>query len=233
MTSPTEQKLQNARRQSLLHAAVSGVSGLIVLGSLAFGGWHIKTAEERVKGLKDTSDSLSKVIAAKAETLAAMSPVAARGLGYKDWSSVKQAGELASSLDAKRAVDSLSHAPSATRAAVTVNAYVGELARVANATIVEETLKRTGFKVVPHERAARIGDVPINCVWYGSGVSRQDVQAVALSLASAGVELRCIKPFADPNGPKRLTIEIGGSRAESRSAVLSPEAILAGSFARR
>lgn len=225
MTSP-KGDLAQARRVSMLNALVTGLGGLFLIVSLVLSIVTVSKAESKVADLEVQAKALAESIAVRESTLANMSPVAAKALGYRNWSSVAQAGTLRSSLSAQKALEGMATRGRASRHNVTVHFFGDDLAKAVNVNVVEPSLRELGFNVVRRPRGEGMADVPVNCLWYGGSVSRADVQAVALLLTSAGVQLRAIKPFENPTGPKASNIEIGGSRAESNAPVWTVDRIL-------
>jgi len=230
MNSSYDEQLQAAKRASRWNAAVSGMGGAILLGSLVFSAVAIRTEKKEVESLQSRAKALKDSIAARESTLARMAPVAARGLGYVAWRSVEQAGELRPSLDARKALDSLTRLNAVDRSRFTVHYFGADLSTAVNTAIVEPELKRLGFRVERRMRDEGMADVPTNCIWFGKNVQTTDVRLIALLLTSAGVDIRCIRPFQNAAGPKANSVEIGGRRSSVTEPIWSVDRILTATF---
>jgi len=73
-----------------------------------------------------------------------------------------------------------------------------------DASLVER-LTAQGFKVKPISGKY---NAP-NCIWYGSGIGKEDVKRLALALLEAGVKVQEIVPFKLPGGKHQMIMTIG------------------------
>ncbi|MEM9906317.1 MAG: hypothetical protein AAF921_14965 [Cyanobacteria bacterium P01_D01_bin.44] len=72
--------------------------------------------------------------------------------------------------------------------------------------IVSSQLSELGFQTQAKDPI--VPDRPTNAIWFGGGVSLEDVQLVALTLVRAGVQIESIRPFAEGDGRAEL-IQVG------------------------
>ena len=225
--------LERAARASQQAALLTAVGGAIFLGSLAYAWYTVGHAERRVAGLEQRAATLQAEIAQRERTLASLTPLAARGLGYAQPDSFASSGALDASLVASRAVDSLAQSGAAMRAGTVVRYYPRDFERSVNVNIVLPELQDAGFTLLQRPANPAMTDLGTNAIWYGVDVRLDDVKLVALLLTSAGVQVRTIRPFADATGPKRHAIEIGADRARGNDPVFTVSGILsATTFAR-
>jgi hypothetical protein len=78
-----------------------------------------------------------------------------------------------------------------------------------------------------------LSDMATNCVWAGDQVSDEEVRAVALALAGAGVRVRDIRQLKDGSGPHSRLIEIGASAKVQHMPVLTAGEIATRSVRKR
>lgn len=87
-------------------------------------------------------------------------------------------------------------------------------------------LKEQGFNPIIIPARETMKTVPTNAIWYGNQANLDDVKLVAMYLIRAGIALKSIKPFDQPNGPKRNAIEIGAGKKYVNDPPYTVEKIL-------
>jgi hypothetical protein len=212
-------------RASLLSAVMTACGGLLVIGAIIYSSLHVRKATTRVRDLDRRAESLAVLIAKRESTLVQLTPAAAAGLGYANPETVANPSALRVSLTASRAADSLANARNR-RQDIAVRYYPRDLERAVNVNIVLPALRAAGFTLIERPAAPAMRNLPTNALWFGADVPIDDVKFVALQLTSAGVQLRAIRPFADPGGPKRKAIEIGADRQQVTASVWTTDRIL-------
>jgi phenylpyruvate tautomerase PptA (4-oxalocrotonate tautomerase family) len=231
--------LQDVQRRSMRAAAVSGVGAAIIVGALVFAVVAVDSAERTLTDLhakqaklaSDITAAEAQLVQKKAE-LASLSQVTAASLGYKQ-AVPPTTTTLIESVKANNLVQTQAGADTNSRRAITVTIYSKLLDREVNQNVVLPKLRNLGFTVRIAPGRGAIAYVPTNAVWFGSAVRIEDVKLLALSLISAGVKIRVIKPFADANGAKRNAIDIGADAQFARNRPLALEDVAnAQSFSR-
>ncbi len=194
------------RRDSLLRtAAIWGASVLVFLVLLAATGTLLyqrnRDAKEHAQKLADANQKLVRTNTELEEWKSKAQTVLAQNQKDRQTSPEARA--------AGRAARSLRASTAAIQPVVLVFGREGS-PQVAD---VVSRLGTLGLRV--DLRASKlyfIPEAPFNAVWYGNGVSRQDIGAVALTLIGAGIAVRKIEPVADSKG-KENQIQVGWSEA--------------------
>lgn len=109
-------------------------------------------------------------------------------------------------------------AGSSSRQQVTVRYFPKDVDR----RIVEAALRELGFNLTRGQ--ANLPDLPTNAIWFGDDVSIEDVKLVAYTLIRAGVEIKAIRPFRNPDGKSRQ-IQVGSDEDYLSREPLSVEEI--------
>jgi hypothetical protein len=78
--------------------------------------------------------------------------------------------------------------------------------KVADGDRVTERLHALGYNVNKRKAA---NEAATNSIWFGDAVSLVDVKLLAASLIDVGVQIRAIRLFGEPSGPKAKEVEIG------------------------
>jgi hypothetical protein len=77
--------------------------------------------------------------------------------------------------------------------------------------VVAKTLTQLGFN--PDPDPSNLSNIPTNAVWVGETILPEDAQAIALSLLSAGVELKSVRTFdSESSNRGRHLIQVGSDR---------------------
>jgi hypothetical protein len=204
--------LSAATRASRAAALMTALGGLFIVGAIVYSALRVQAAEVRVGTLNRQADSLGSLIAARESILVRITPIAAKGLGYVNPDTITSPSSLRSSLSASHAVDSLRRTGTERRRLITVRYYPRAFEDAVNANILLPELRAAGFRLDERPTNPGMSDLGTNAIWFGADVAPDDVKLVALLLMSAGVQLRSIRPFGDPTGPKHAAIEIGADR---------------------
>jgi hypothetical protein len=224
---------QPLARSAIVSAVITALGGLLFLGAVVYSSIRVQRATERVAHLKAYEDTLQKRIAERESTLARLTPVAAKGLGYVESDTITSPSSLSASLTASHAAESLAATGIRRRQGISVRYYPRAFERSVNKDIVLPVIRQAGFTLEERPTAAGMRDLGTNAIWFGNAVATDDVKLVALVLSSAGVQLRAIRPFRNPTGPKRNAIEIGADRQEVTSPVWTvPRLLEAAGFTR-
>lgn len=213
-------------RTPIFSAVMTALGGLLFLGAVVYSSVKVGQATERVQKLNDSAEVLTVQIAQRESTLNRITPVAAKGLGYVRPDTITSSSALGASLTASYAAESLAQSGMARRRGTTVRYYPRGFEQSVNQDIVLPVLRRAGFTLVERPTAGGMRDLGTNAIWFGADVPIEDAKLVALVLASAGAQIRTIRPFREPTGPKRRAIEIGADRREVSSPVWTPQRIL-------
>ena len=225
-------------RASRTAAVLSLLGAAIVFGSLWFSAdrlWRMEKKAARLAAstqqLETRRDVLSEEIRGLSDQLEkkmlelnAAAPFALSGLGHREVTQQVAEAGLSGSVRAAQRAEALSRDGAARRANVAVRYYPRDFERELNAAVVLPRLSSFGFRL-DRRAQAKLSDVPTNAIWCGRNVAPEDVKIVALTLVAAGLEIKAIREFRDPTGPKRGAIEIGGDRSFVNAASLSYEQI--------
>lgn len=89
--------------------------------------------------------------------------------------------------------------------------------------IVSNNIEKLGFSTII--RPAKIPDLPSNAIWFGNEVEIEDVKQLAYVLIQAGVEIKSVRLFRNPEGVKSKLIQIGADRTQIKDSPLTVEQI--------
>ena len=185
-----------------------------------------------------------------------LTPLAKKGLGYKE-EKVEHAIPISkASLQASQALSQLSKEweqrqpePQATRAPANsgnnwqrnrrpartdnrpvITVYTKNLEKEINIKTVCGDLEDKGFRI--DYKNSQLQSVETNAVWFGRNISIDEVKIVALQLMSAGVQIKAIRPFKNRNSKINI-IEVGGDAALNNQAPMTVQEVRnANSFGR-
>ncbi len=74
------------------------------------------------------------------------------------------------------------------------------------------SLHELGYRYEKRPASSLMENYVSDCIWYGKNVNIEDVKIVALALIRAGIQIRSIRPFENPNpNYKANIIDIGAS----------------------
>lgn len=180
--------------------------------------------------LIEKKESLDKEIKAKIvqldsinNELKTLTPLAKKGLGYKPEKVTENTSIPKTSLQAVDAANQiLSRSSSTRRSAVTIVVYTKNLEKEVNTNVVLPSLRELGFRI--DTRTSGLQTVETNAIWFGSNVSIDDVKLVVYQLIGAGLPIKAIRPFRNPQA-KANRIEIGGDAGIVNQPELTVEQI--------
>ncbi len=88
-------------------------------------------------------------------------------------------------------------------------------------------LKELGYKLEIKSVQQNMANVATNCIWIGTNVNAkvENVKLVAFCLMRAGIKLKAIKLFENPDGPKANLIQVGASAGSLGNPDLTIEKI--------
>ena len=200
------------RRQSHRASIVTASGAIIIIAAIAFAVFTVYRAETQVAILKTQKANLNAEIAdlskkrdqARAEWSVLSQAIAnANGIAQDKRVTTK---ELVQSVKATSLVQA---APAgATRRNITVTIYAKSFEQDVNQSVLLPKLQNLGFVVHMAPGRNALARIPTNAIWFGRQVAQEDVRLLALSLMSAGIAIRTIRPFDDP-GRKANVIEVG------------------------
>ncbi|MBI2839429.1 MAG: hypothetical protein HYX75_14030 [Acidobacteria bacterium] len=226
MTSTRNAKVA---RGSRIAALVTAGGAIIIVLSLVYATDRIETLSTETQELLARRDNLSSQVqsldgklAQKRAEIERLRPLALAGLGHEDPANADPA-VLAQGLDARVMAQRLALEGLERRRSVVVRYYPKEFERDVNEAIVLPALSDHGFRL--ERGVSRVQEVPTNAVWCGRQVHPDDVRLVALTLVAAGLEIKAIREFSDPTGPKKHVIEIGADASLSSATGLTIEEI--------
>jgi hypothetical protein len=197
-----ERKEQEAKKRIIIFSIVPLV---LALALLYFISSKVKERSSRLQEINHELSLKESKIKALNDSIQQLGKIALNGFGY---AASKLSGisddELKNSLNANWYIDHF-----VKNKELSKGLFIRYYPKGADQEKIILALKQLGFtpvSITPREVMLRI---PTNAIWYGSHATLDDVKLVALSLIRAGVELKSIKPFNDPDGPKKNAIEIG------------------------
>lgn len=116
---------------------------------------------------------------------------------------------------------------------ITVQYFPKDIDRDLVQSALVAALSKAGFSITSGIGNPTLTATPTNCIWYGSNVTDESIRTVALALTRAGVQIRGIKPYSDPNKPSRINlIQIGSWIEVQNKAPYSVEQISSMQFER-
>lgn len=156
-----------------------------------------------------------------------LTPLAKKGLGYKSEKVSEDSSIPEASLQAVEAANQILSRSSGTRRSdITIVVYAKELEKEVNTSVVIPSLQELGFRI--DTRTSGLQRVESNAIWFGSDVHIDDVKLVAYQLIGAGLPIKAIRPFRNPQA-KATRIEIGGDASIVNRPLLTVEEIRAAS----
>jgi hypothetical protein len=179
---------------------------------------------ERLRQAETQVATAKEDVAARDKEIADFRRVTLAGLGHKK-SGAADSAALERSLAARDLADRIAQTGGERRAQVRLRYYPADFERHLNETVVLAKLGAYGFRI--EKAGARIASVPVNAVWIGEDVHPDDARLVVLTLVSAGVDVKAVRHFREPRGPKKKLIEIGTDSSLARAPGLSTTQIMA------
>lgn len=205
--------------------------GLLVLnlGLCGFGLYSRFTATKSKQDDNKKIENLSLSLANVSGTLAAFKSETTEsfewlrnvlaGMGWSRNRPLDLKAAAASLVADKTRTELAARAPVASRRDVTIQYFPKDV----DGDVVERSLRALGFEL--RRGSTQVPDVPTNALWFGSGVSLDDVKLAALTLMRAGVQLRAVRLFRSPGGAHEHLIQIGADRAVTGRPVLTVEQV--------
>jgi len=89
-------------------------------------------------------------------------------------------------------------------------------------------LRKLGFKVAIKNPTDEMSTIATNAIWIGrqANMKPENVKLIALYLIRAGIKIRSIRQFDNPNGDKSRIIQIGAGRAYLRNQVWTIDQVM-------
>ena len=203
------------RKQRLL-LIIAWVATLLPLIAFAFFTWQLLHLRGQVQEAEATATELNRKVASSQEMLNKLERDVRVHENRKTELTaeiLKNEKELALQIQSTRQYRNL--------AGVRIRFY-----READRKVVEDALKKLGFKIETELGKSRLLNRPADTITYGNDVSEADLRDIAVALVEAGFPLRYIAPSDKPVDGK--LIQIIASVAADKCGALTVDKIRAG-----
>jgi hypothetical protein len=187
-------------------------------------GKNAAAAKDFAEKVAQESAGKEKQLAEKNEQVSRVMTLAFAGLGYKNPAKGNSA-LLERSLAAKSLAESLARTNRVRRSGLVFRYYPSDFERYLNGELLLTRFKAYGFRLEPV--SSRAASASPNAIWCGVSVHSDDVRLVALTLISAGLEIRAIHPFRKTSDHNEHAIETGVDLSRARTPALTADEIMA------
>lgn len=204
--------LNKIRSSSIRAALLTILTAILMVGSISMLSIQIYKLDR--SGAKNT-ETITKLKTDNERLV----PLAAGGLGYKD-PSTASAAQISISLSASDLINQIVTLTSSDRSKITIFFFTKDIEQDVNRNILFPRLRELGFSIT--EEDSELTKTHTNAIWFGSGVDINEAKLVALTLIAAGIHLKSIMFYHDPDHPKKFGIDVGANPSFSKQPDLTP-----------